>query len=247
MAPTLPWKSPSLRPDTWTNSNLSQRSNVRAEDKPLKEQPKTQQAVKNSELLFSRNYLRWSLTKETAILPLKAVNSTLSSSNISFKRSLSINKTKSYQQSQKSSQLLRPRRPQSRRGHQRNTPIAVLVVKKLQSQTSWLSPSALMCIGSIMQRTCALPATGSSVATKMRSTVSTLIDSSTQWVCARPATCQTTTREGPRLRERPSNSRPRPRRRRLRFLMMRRPVLRSQPTLRRNEILNRSIQMLNSL
>ena len=72
----------------------------------------------------------------------------------------------------------------------------------------WWLLSALIPIESTMPRTCAHLATENSEEIKMLGNVSITIVFCTLWVCAKLATCRTTTKEEPRSRERPSKSKP---------------------------------------
>jgi hypothetical protein len=84
----------------------------------------------------------------------------------------------------------------------------LVMKRKIKEQLSCWSLSALILIENIMPKTCAHPATESSEEIKMHGNVSITTVSSTLWVCAKLATCRTTTREEPRSRERLSKLKP---------------------------------------
>ena len=217
MGQTRPRRSPSLRLDTWTSSNLAQPSRVQEEMQSPKEHPKSQWLVSIWKLRSLNSYQRWLLTRTLATQAHKAANLTQSYSSISSRRSLLRrgNKNRPFKsQSLKSLLQLRQRKLLLKKKTARNTLIAVQqTLRTFKSRTWWRSLSVPTCTESTTPRTCAPHATASLVVTRTLSTVSILTDYSTPWACAKPATSPTTTREEPRSRERLNSSRPRPRKR----------------------------------
>lgn len=217
MVQTRPRRSPLPKLDTWTSSNLAPPLRVQEEIISPKEHQKSQWLVSSSRPRSLNSYQRWLLIRTHATQPLKVANSTLNYSSISFRRSLSRRKNKDnliQSPSQRSLIQLRLRNLLPRRKTQRNTLNAVQeTLRTFKSQTWWLSPSVPTCRESTTPRICARHATASLVATRTLSTVSTLTDYFTPWVCVKPAISPTTIREEPRLRERLNSSRLRPKRR----------------------------------